>query len=124
MPKLGAECRAREDRGANGPLLLLDALLHGERLIGRDGQLARSGDLQKLAGIDPVRIFDDVGVDPVDLGPQEGIGEIRAGEIPERVTFLHHVRATFGRLLRERDRGNDEGDERGPHSCDAQRAQG
>ena len=32
--------------------------------------------LQDLAGIDPVRIFDDVGVEPIDLGPQERIAEI------------------------------------------------
>ena len=46
-------------------------------------RLARKG--QNLARIDPVRILDDGRVEPVDLGPEQRVGEVKLGDRPERL---------------------------------------
>ena len=43
--------------------------------------------MQNLTGINPVRVLDDVGVQPVDFRPQERIVEIMLREVPQRVAL-------------------------------------
>ena len=64
-----------------------------ERRVGRGNgrHRLRRVEAQHLARIDPVRIFDHAGVQPVDVGPEERIVAIVAGEIPERVALAHGV---------------------------------
>jgi len=49
-----------------------------------------------FARIDPVRILDLVGVEPVDLRPQIRVAEIGVGEIPQRIALLHGMRRGVG----------------------------
>ena len=51
-----------------------------------------AGNPDHLAGIDPVRILDDVGVPLEHLGPSKWILEVVLGDVPESVAFLHNVR--------------------------------
>ena len=44
------------------------------------------GEIENLTGIDPVRVFDDSGVETVDLGPEQRIIEIHLGDGPQGLT--------------------------------------
>jgi hypothetical protein len=71
-----------------------------------------TGDAQMLAREDEVRVRDDRLVGPMDLRPAEGIAEVGAGEVPERVARPDLVGCRL-RGLRGRFLG-------GQRSCDGQ----
>ena len=61
-----------------------------------------------------MRIFDLIGIQAVDLRPEERVAEIFLGESPECIAFLDHVRALRLRLLRtERCGRREAGDKQG-----------
>jgi hypothetical protein len=48
---------------------------------------------EHFAGIDPVRILDDVSIQPIDLRPKERITEVQLRQIPQRIATLDGMRA-------------------------------
>ena len=68
------------------------------------GKLAHRGHCfawkpQDLAGIDPVRILDNVAIEPIDLRPEEGIPEILLRQVPEIIAPHNRVCARLGGFL-------------------------
>src|SRR5262249_1564601 len=49
------------------------------------------GQVQDLTRIDPMRVFDDGGVEAVDLGPEEWVVEIHLRDRPQRLTARNGV---------------------------------
>ena len=114
----------REDRGARGSARLLRLVGRGPGLPadgagvgGRGGDACRrrvAGQLEDLAGIDPVRILDLVRVQPVDLRPEVRIAEVGLREIPEGVSALDGVGRRIGAdFLRAQERGGTHREEGG-----------
>ena len=50
------------------------------------------GEAQHLTRVDPMRILDLVGIEPIDRGPEVRIAKVGAGEVPQRVAALDGVR--------------------------------
>ena len=105
--KFGSSTASTFAPGAGG--LGLGHRRRRRRILGGNGLHPFPGrEAQHLAGIDPVRILHDVGVEAVDLGPQERVTEIRLCERPERIARSHGMRLRRVRSLRERSTGQRE----------------
>ena len=62
------------------------------RVLGRNrGDRGGTGQLQHLTRVDPVRILDHAGVQPVDVGPEERIALVLARQIPKRIALADGV---------------------------------
>jgi hypothetical protein len=71
-----------------------------------------AGQHQPLVGVDAGRVAHHVGVQPEDVGPEEGVGQVLPSQVPERVAAADHVHAPFGNgvlLGGERARGGQGG---------------
>jgi len=59
-----------------------------------------------------MRIVDDVGIQPIDLGPQKRVAEIQLREVPQRVAAFDGVRRRCRFLRTDTSRAEQRKDER------------